>query len=214
MKIQEISIDALQEYKNNPRDNEGAVEAVAESIKQFGFKVPIVVDNKYVIVAGHTRYKAARRLGYEVVPCIIADDLTPEQIKAYRLADNKVGEFAEWDFEALEKEIEELTAFDFDMSVFGFDEVFGEVEEETAENKPEIEFTQSLEENHNYLVLYFDNDIDWLQAQSVFEIKPVKEYSTRKDGTIKSETRGVGRVIDGATALSKLTGGLYGEYKY
>ena len=122
MKVQDISIDLLKEYENNPRHNEKAVEAVAESIKQFGFKVPIVIDKDTVIIAGHTRAKAARLLGLEVVPCIIADDLTPEQIKAFRLADNKTGELAEWDFEKLEKELEELTAFDVDMSLFGFDE--------------------------------------------------------------------------------------------
>lgn len=120
--MQDISIDLLKEYENNPRHNEKAVEAVAESIKQFGFKVPIVIDKNNVIIAGHTRAKAARLLGLEFVPCIVADDLTPEQIKAFRLADNKTGELAEWDFEKLEKELEELTAFDVDMSLFGFDE--------------------------------------------------------------------------------------------
>lgn len=91
MKVQEILIDSLKEYENNPRNNDGAVEAVAESIKQFGFKVPIVIDENNIIIAGHTRVKAARMLGLSSVPCIIADDLTPEQIKAFRLADNKTG---------------------------------------------------------------------------------------------------------------------------
>lgn len=119
MKVQDISIDLLKEYENNPRHNEKAVEAVAESIKQFGFKVPIVIDKDTVIIAGHTRAKAARLLGLEVVPCIIADDLTPEQIKAFRLADNKTGELAEWDFEKLTEELKGLNAFD--MDIFGFD---------------------------------------------------------------------------------------------
>ncbi len=211
MQILQIAINELKAYENNPRQNDGAVEAVAESIEQFGFRVPLVIDKNNVIICGHTRKKAAERLGLASVPCVVADDLTPEQIKAYRLADNKTAELAEWDFAALERELEELTAFDVDMTAFGFDEsVFEEMEEE-AEEKPEIEFTQSLEENHNYIVLFFDNDIDWLQAQSLFEIKRVKEYSTRKDGTIKKEVKGIGRVIDGAEALSKLTGGLYGE---
>lgn len=122
MDIIKVKTTDLQEYANNPRDNDGAVDAVAESIKQFGFKVPIIVDSDGVIVAGHTRKKAAERLGLASVPCIVADDLTPEQIKAFRLADNKTGELAEWDFAALEKELEELTAFDVDMSAFGFDE--------------------------------------------------------------------------------------------
>lgn len=119
MEVKEISISQLHEYDNNPRNNDGAVEAVAESIKQFGFKVPIVIDSENIIIAGHTRLKAARLLGLEKVPCIVADDLTPEQIKAYRLADNKTGELAEWDFEMLERELSGLNAFD--MDIFGFD---------------------------------------------------------------------------------------------
>lgn len=122
MNVIEKSIYELKEYENNPRNNDGAVEAVAESIKQFGFKVPIIIDSDGVIIAGHTRKKAALLLGLDTVPCVVANDLTEEQIKAFRLADNKTGELAEWDFEALEKELAELTAFDVDMSLFGFDE--------------------------------------------------------------------------------------------
>ncbi len=122
MQILQIAINELKAYENNPRDNDGAVAAVAESIEQFGFRVPLVIDKNNVIICGHTRKKAAERLGLASVPCVIADDLTPEQIKAYRLADNKTAELAEWDFAALEKELEELTAFDVDMVAFGFDE--------------------------------------------------------------------------------------------
>lgn len=120
-KIVYIEIDRLKEYENNPRKNEAAVSAVAESIKNFNFQVPIVVDANNVIVAGHTRLKAARLLKIDKVPCIIADDLTPEQIKAFRLADNKTGEFATWDFNALDKELAELSLNGFDMQRFGFD---------------------------------------------------------------------------------------------
>ena len=211
MEIVMKQTEDLQAYKYNPRDNDNAVDVVAESIKEFGFKVPLVITGENVIVCGHTRLRAAKRLGIREVPCIVADDLTPEQIKAFRLADNKTSEFAEWDFAALERELEELTAFDVDMSKFGFDEVFGEEIEEEEEEKPEIEFVTSLEESHNYIVLYFDKDIDWLQAQSVFDLKSVKEYSTRKDGAIKNEKRGIGRIISGAEVLSKMTGGLFGE---
>ena len=118
MQIHDISISELHEYNNNPRNNDSAVDAVAESIREFGFKVPVVVDGDNVIVCGHTRVKAAQKLGMETVPCIIADDLTPEQIKAFRLADNKTGELAGWDFAKLEEELAELDAFD--MSAFGF----------------------------------------------------------------------------------------------
>lgn len=132
--VQNIPVSELKEYENNPRKNDRAVSAVAESIKQFGFKVPIVIDSDKVIVAGHTRLKAARELGLETVPCIIADDLTPEQVKAFRLADNKTAELAEWDFETLETELAELSE-DFDMAAFGFDafeDDGGEVEEDEA----------------------------------------------------------------------------------
>ena len=121
MNVKEISIADLKPYKNNPRKNDSAVEAVTKSIEQFGFKVPLVIDSKNVIVAGHTRYKAAKLLKLEKVPCIVADDLTPEQIKAFRLADNKTAEFAEWDFEKLGFELVELKKFDFDMAEFNFD---------------------------------------------------------------------------------------------
>ena len=121
MQIHDISISLLREYDNNPRNNDGAVEAVAASIEEFGFKVPIIIDSDNTIVAGHTRVKAARKLGMSAVPCIIADDLTPEQIKAFRLADNKTAELAEWDFAKLETELAELANIEFDMSVFGFD---------------------------------------------------------------------------------------------
>lgn len=127
------------EYENNPRNNDGAVDAVAESIKQFGFKVPIVIDRDNVIVAGHTRLKAARKIGLEKVPCIVADDLTPEQIKAYRLADNKTAELADWDFSALEIELAELES-DFDMSAFGFDiSDFEDIHEITEDEVPEVD---------------------------------------------------------------------------
>lgn len=120
MEIVIKSIKEIKPYEKNPRKNEDAVKYVAESIKQFGFKVPIVIDKENVIVAGHTRYKAAKNLGMDEVPCIVADDLTDEQIKAFRLADNKVAEKAEWDFDLLSEELDDL--FDFDMTAFGFDD--------------------------------------------------------------------------------------------
>lgn len=123
MQIEEVNINELTPYSNNPRNNDAAVDAVAASIKEFGFKVPIIIDKDNVIVAGHTRLKAALKIGLEKVPCIKADDLTPEQLKAFRLADNKVGELATWDFDKLEEELTELDSLnlDFEMSDFGFD---------------------------------------------------------------------------------------------
>ena len=119
MQIIEKKLSEIKPYKNNPRKNDNAVPYVAESIREFGFKVPLVIDKDGEIVAGHTRYKAAQQLGLETVPCIIADDLTPQQTKAFRLADNKVAEKAEWDDGLLDLELADLT--DLDMSAFGFD---------------------------------------------------------------------------------------------
>ena len=121
MEIKNFSLADLKPYEKNPRKNDNAVDAVANSIKQFGFKVPIVIDAQNVIVCGHTRYKAAQQLGLESVPCVIADDLTPAQVKAFRLADNKVSELASWDDAFLVEELNDLSTFDFDMGDFGFD---------------------------------------------------------------------------------------------
>lgn len=118
MQIIEKRLTDLIPYENNPRRNEQAVEAVANSIREFGFKVPIIVDKDNIIVAGHTRAKAAERLGLEKVPVVIADDLTEEQIKAFRLADNKTAELAGWDFPKLEEELSELN---LNMMEFGFE---------------------------------------------------------------------------------------------
>lgn len=119
MKITNVNINDLKPYSNNPRENDKAVRYVANSIREFGFKVPIVVDKNNVIVAGHTRLKAAEQLGLKDVPCVVADDLTDEQIKAFRLADNKTAEIAEWNFELLEDELADIA--DFNMADFGFD---------------------------------------------------------------------------------------------
>jgi DNA modification methylase len=113
-------VTRLNEYENNPRHNEEAIEAVANSIKSFGFKVPIVITSEHVIIAGHTRLKAAISLDLEEVPCIIADDLSEDQIKAFRLADNKTAELATWDFTKLENELIDI---DMDMLQFGFEEL-------------------------------------------------------------------------------------------
>ena len=123
-------------YANNPRLNDNAVDAVAASIKEFGFKVPIVVDSENVIINVHTRLKAAHKLGLKQVPCIVADDLTPEQVKAFRLADNKTSELAEWDMDKLGIELVEIP--DIDMSAFGFDDIqIDDIEEDTEVKEDE-----------------------------------------------------------------------------
>ncbi len=121
MKVVDLKLDIIKEYENNPRFNDNAIDKVVESIKEFGFKVPIVVDKNNVIIAGHTRYKAAQKLELKKVPCLVADDLTPEQVKAFRLADNKVSEYSTWDEEKLYIELMELKVVDFNIESFGFE---------------------------------------------------------------------------------------------
>lgn len=136
MNIVYRQLETISPYEKNPRKNDDAVEYVANSIREFGFKVPIVIDKDGVIVAGHTRYKAAKKLNMDKVPCIVADDLTDEQIKAFRLADNKTAEKATWDFDLLAEELDSL--FEFDMEAFGFDEHENEYPPEDLDNEEQI----------------------------------------------------------------------------
>lgn len=120
MKVENWDINKVTPYPNNPRNNDDAVEATANSIKEFGWQQPIVVDKDGVVIVGHTRLKAAHWLHMKQVPVVVADKLTVEQVNAYRLADNKVGELADWDFGTLGDELDAIT--DIDMGDFGFSE--------------------------------------------------------------------------------------------
>lgn len=203
MEIVYAKLDDLKPYKKNPRDNEGAVEKVAKSIKEFGFKVPMVVTKDGVIIAGHTRYKASQRLGLESVPVVYADDLTEEQTKAFRLADNRVAEEAQWNEDLLRIELDELegmfTGFDDDE----LDNLFDEGVEPDLEDEPEVEFTEELGEENNYVVLFFDNSVDWLQAQTLFGLKSVHALDSREG----FEKKGVGRVVNGTEFIQKMMEG-------
>ncbi|MBL7215954.1 MAG: ParB N-terminal domain-containing protein [Phycisphaerae bacterium] len=116
------SIESIRPYEKNPRQNDDAVDAVAASLTEFGFRQPIVVDADGVIVCGHTRYKAAQQLGLTKVPVHVAKDLTPEQIKAYRIADNKTSDLSDWDYDILPIELSELQDAGFDLGLLAFDE--------------------------------------------------------------------------------------------
>ena len=123
MVVFDVNIDEIIPYVNNPRENEHAIDVVAASIDEFGWQQPIVLDRNNVIVAGDTRYRAALKLGKKTCPCKYADDLTPEQIKAYRIADNKTGEVSFWDRAKLEKEIKELAENGYDLTKTAFTDV-------------------------------------------------------------------------------------------
>lgn len=138
MNVQEMPIGEIKPYERNPRKNAAAVDYVANSIKEFGFKQPIVVDADHVIVVGHTRWLAAKKLKMKTVPVLVADDLTPEQAKAYRLADNKTNEFSDWDDDLLDLEMDDLS--DIDMSLFGFELD----EDEPAAERKEAAYTESI----------------------------------------------------------------------
>lgn len=147
MKVQNVSIDSIKPYPNNPRDNEKAIDGVAKSIKEFGWQQPIVVDKNNIIIVGHTRYKAAEKLGLKEVPIVIANGLSDEQVKAYRLADNKVGEVAIWDNKKLLKELETLS----DKAFTGFKQssVFEDVLDESdkspvTENDKGVTYSMKL----------------------------------------------------------------------
>ena len=145
MKVENWDIGKVKPYAKNPRKNDGAVESTANSIKEFGWQQPIVVDNDGVIIVGHTRLKAAKRLGLKQVPVTIAENLTDEQVKAYRLADNKTGELADWDVDMLDSELNDI--LNIDMEDFGFDAVGendAEVVDDDFDEEPPEEPTSKL----------------------------------------------------------------------
>lgn len=155
MNILDIKLSDITPYENNPRNNEEAVEPVMNSIKEFGFKVPIVIDKNNIIVAGHTRYKAAKKLKLETVPCIVADDLNEEQIRAFRLADNKVSEVATWDVDLLDIELSNI--FNIDMASFDFNLGIEEIPEELE---------REVEKEEKFIVkITFDTYKDWLDKE-------------------------------------------------
>ena len=123
MEIINLKINDIKPYENNPRVNDQAVDKVAASIQEFGFNSPIVVDKDLIIINGHTRHKAAKKLGLEEVPVLIVENLTEEQVRAYRIADNKTAEYSKWDYEKLIQEIQELQEANYDLDMTGFDEV-------------------------------------------------------------------------------------------
>ena len=202
MKVANRNLAELTPYAGNAKKHDSTqIANVAESIRQFGFVQPIVIDRDGVIVIGHCRALAAEKLGMKEVPCVCVDDLTPEQVNALRIVDNKSNE-SPWDFDILPDELADidLSGFDFD---FGLDK-----KKNKEEIDGEVEFSEILGEENNYLVLQFKTDIDWLNAQSIFGLETVKSYSTRKDGKVTKnmERKGVARVLDGAKVLNELLG--------
>ena len=201
--IQKKLADIVPYANNTKKHDETQIKNVAESIKKYGWVQPLVIDNDGTIVIGHCRALAAEKLGIEEVPCVVVSDLTEEEINALRIVDNKTNE-SPWDFDLLSAELPEIDLSDFEFDFGIEDEKTEIVEDET----PEVEFSEILGEENNYLVLQFKTDIDWLNAQSIFGLETVKSYSTRKDGKVAKnmERKGVARVLDGAKVLNELLG--------
>lgn len=194
-------LEEIRPYEKNPRKNEEAVEYVANSIKEFGFKVPIIIDKDGVIVAGHTRYKASIRLGLEEVPTITADDLTEEQIKAFRLADNKVSEKAKWDKGLLKDELDSLYGI-IDMSNFDFPIQIEDIDLDDIALEPSEKIAVELNECNDYVVLQFNTIRDWEKAIDIFGLERVATCDKNKN----IRRFGIGRVIDGKPILERLEG--------
>lgn len=184
-------INEITPYEKNPRKNDEAVKYVANSIKEFGFKVPIIIDKDGIIVAGHTRHKAAKKLGLKEVPCIVADDLSEEQIKAFRLADNKVSEKAEWDFALLSEELLEIG--DLDMGDFGFELSLDDDETEESNPLTDEKYTTKVEIPH-YEITGELPEIDELVDMSkynelVAKIRTANITEEQRDFLIKAAQR-------------------------
>lgn len=202
------NIKELKPYKKNAKKHpKEQVERIANSIKEFGFfeHRAVAIDSDDNVIEGHGRILAARKAGLTQVPTICLDDMTEEQIKAWRLIENKTAE-SSYDEAMISKEIEELLQSDIDMEAFGFSVDI--LEDETIEVEPDVPFTEILNEENNYIVLKFNNKIDWLNAMGMFGIEKAKAYPTRKEGNKKSfgMRAGVGRVLDGQKALERVTG--------
>lgn len=139
MNIEQWEIDRVKPYENNPRKNEKAIDMVAESLRAFGWRQPIVVDSNGIIIVGHTRWMAAKKIGMTTVPVTIAGDLDDDKVRAYRIADNRTNEIAEWDMSALQKELDEIS---IDMSAFMLDDLF---DNKLVDNQAVDEFSETYE---------------------------------------------------------------------
>jgi ParB-like chromosome segregation protein Spo0J len=205
--IENVLIGALKAYDRNARTHSPEqVAQIAASMVEFGFTNPVLIDKRGTIVAGHGRVEAAYSIGLEEIPCIRLEHLTEDQVRAYCLADNKLALNAAWNMDTLAAELKGLEAVGFDMSLTGFSpeelaEIMGDTVEDSdpEEPAPEVEFSEELLHAHNYVVLYFDNPLDWQVAQEKFELKEVKDLIPRK-----GQPTGIGRVIRGSEWLNRI----------
>ena len=200
-----MRLSEIKPYKKNAKKHdETQIKNVMQSIKEFGVVQPIVVDRNNTIIIGHCRYEAMKRLGYDELQedWVKVVDLSEEEAEKLRLLDNKLNE-SEWDLDLLKDLVPSI-----DFSDFEVDWNFGEEKEKENKDKEkgEVPFAEILGEEHNYIVLKFNNTVDWLQIESLFGLENRQAYSTRTDGKIGKNMKriGVGRVVDGAEFLNKI----------
>lgn len=205
MEIFNEKIGNLIPYEfNNKVHDEIQVNRIANSIKEFWFTQPIVIDKNNIVVIWHWRLEAAKKLWLKEVPCVRMSELNDKQIKKLRILDNKLNE-SEWNKENLKIDLDDLWDLKFWDIEIDFSELIWDVEDEPLEEKNkvgrwEVEFTEQLGEENNYLVLFFDNSVDWINAQSIFNLKPVKALDSKE----WYERVWVGRVINGTDFINKL----------
>lgn len=187
MQVEQWEISKVIPYENNPRRNDEAVEKVANSIREFGWQQPIVVDKEGVVIVGHTRLKAAHELGLKEVPVLVAEELTDNQVKAYRLADNKTGELASWDWSQFNIELEDIDWLDINMEQFGFNElkwneevtdsaVYGELSDEELD-----EYSEHAKEqlkSYNVIICCLDDEEQEFMKKLIHEEDRLKRCYT------------------------------------
>lgn len=195
MDVISMAISDIKPYPNNPRKNDDAVTATANSIKEFGWQQPIIVDKDNIIIAGHTRYKAAKQLNMDKVPVVVAKNLSKEQVKAYRLADNKTGEIADWDSEFLEDELANI--IDFDMEDFGFEQIknnvniddifFDDEEQQKKDNALYLKWENKKVVVSQDTLLFLNNKLnEYKNAETNKEIDFV-QWLLKNEGAMASE---------------------------
>lgn len=199
-----IPVSEIKPHPRNPRIHpDSALTKLEKSIGEFGFTNPVLLSKDGVLLAGHARLKASKRKGLKEVPAIYLD-LEGAKADAYLIADNRLQQDTKWEKDMLKIMLEDLELNDYPLDMTGFevdelDKLLGKEEEE--EVTPEMEFTEELLEEHNYIVLYFDNQLDWQVAKEKFNIRPVHALDSRKG----YERKGIGRVLNGADILERIT---------
>lgn len=201
-----MRLSEIKPYKKNAKKHdETQIKNVMQSIKEFGVVQPIVVDRNNTIIIGHCRYEAMKRLGYDELQedWVKVVDLSEEEAEKLRLLDNKLNE-SEWDLDLLKDLVPSIDFSDFEID-FNLPE---EEKEKEKKKKGDVQFSEILGEENNYIILQFKTDIDWLNALSIFDLENVKCRSTRNDGVVTEKMKrvGIGRVLDGAKALNKIIG--------